>query len=122
MPRIGPYSKCNTLAKLDGRTRHARLVKSLRTELIAHVGGKPSTTQQLLIDQAAQLQLRIAMMDADGDSIGGMTERNQVQYLAWTGALSRLLRDLGLAAAAPPPANPKTIDWSIVRVGKDAAA
>ncbi len=121
MPKIGPYSNCATLAKLDGRTRHARLVKSLRSELIAHVGGTPSTTQRLLIDQAAQLQLRIAMMDADGDGIGGMTERNQVQYLAWSGALSRLLRDLGLQSAAAPAPTPATIDWSIVRSKQGAA-
>ncbi len=120
MPKIGPYSNCATLAKMDGRSREARLVKSLRAELIAHVGGTPSTTQRLLIDQAAQLQLRIAMMDADGDGIGGMTERNQVQYLAWAGALSRLLRDLGMNAAAPPPQSHADFLKSLVRPGAAA--
>jgi hypothetical protein len=74
-------------------------MKSLRAELMAHVGS-PSISQRLLIDQAVQLQLRIALMDADGSG-GGMTERNQVQYLAWASALSRLLRQLGLEPAKP---------------------
>jgi hypothetical protein len=82
---VGPYSTHATLAKLDGRTKEARLVKCLRSELVAHLGGKPTIAQRLLIDQACQLQLRIALMDADGSG-GGLTERNQVQYLAWCGS------------------------------------
>jgi hypothetical protein len=104
MPKLGPYSRNATLAKLDGRTREARLVESLRAELTAHVGGAPSTTQRVLIDQAAQLQLRLALMDKDTDKIGTMTERNQVQYLAWSGALTRLLRQIGLKPTAAPKA------------------
>jgi hypothetical protein len=123
MPKIGPYSNCATLAKLDGRTREARLISSLRTELTAHVGGRPSTTQRLLIDQACQLQLRIAMMDKDGAVITEMTERNQVQYLAWTGALSRLLRDLGLSAAPAPKQTQAEWLASLTRAtGQDEAA
>ena len=43
MPKLGPYSKSATLAKLDRRTTEARLLQSLRRELVAHVGGFPST-------------------------------------------------------------------------------
>jgi hypothetical protein len=101
MSAVGPYSNHATLAKLDGRSKEARLMKSLRTELIAHVGGKPSVAQTILIEQATKLQLRIAMMDREGTGTG-MSERRQVEYLAWTGSLTRLLRDLGLEAASPP--------------------
>lgn len=99
MPRIGPYSSCATLRKLDGRTREARLVKALRAELAAHVGGRPTIPQQLLIDQAAELRLRLASMEASGADAAEMTERNQVQYLAWHGCLVRLLAQLGVKAA-----------------------
>lgn len=104
MPKLGPYSDCSTLAKLDGRTREARLLKSLRAELVQHVGGSPSPTQRLLIDQAVQLQLRLALMDADGSQIGEMTERNSRQYLAWANSLSRLLRQIGLKGQGQPRA------------------
>jgi hypothetical protein len=75
-------------------------MKSLRAELIAHVGGRPSVAQMILIEQATKLQLRIAMMDREGTGTG-MSERRQVEYLAWCGSLTRLLRDLGLDAAKP---------------------
>lgn len=98
MARLGPYSKQSTLAKTDGRTREARLVASLRRELIAHVGGSPTVTQRILIDQACQLKLRLAMMDRGdvGDGPFTMTEQRQVQYLAWCGTLERTLTRLGL--------------------------
>jgi hypothetical protein len=100
MPKLGPYSCNATLAKLDGRTREARLVQSLRAELTAHVGGSPTTTQRVLIDQAAQLQLRLALMDKEADKVGTLSTRRQVQYLAWCGSLNRVLRTLGLESAA----------------------
>ena len=100
MPKLGPYSDCSTLAKLDGRTKEARLLKSLRTELVQHVGGKPSSTQRLLIDQAVQLQLRLALMDAEDTGNGAMSDRNARQYLAWANSFSRLLRQLGLKGPA----------------------
>jgi hypothetical protein len=99
MPKVGPYSRCATLRKLDKRTKEARLVQSMRAELSAHVGGKPNIAQRILIDQAAELRLRIALMEAEGTDPGEMTERRQVQFLAWTGALTRLLKDLGLEGA-----------------------
>ena len=103
MPKVGPYSSCATLRKLDKRTKEARLLQSLRAELCAHVGGKPNIAQRILIDQAAELRLRIALMEAEGTDPGEMTERRQVQFLAWTGALTRLLKDLGLQGVPQKP-------------------
>ena len=102
MPQLGPYSHPATLAKLDGRTREARLMRGTRAALIAHVGGRPSVVQQTLIERACQLQIRIAMMDrafADG---GGQTEHDSRTYLAWSNSLTRTLRELGIAAAPAP--------------------
>jgi hypothetical protein len=87
---------------------------SLRKELIAHIGGKPTITQTLLIDQACALQLRLALMDMDADKVGTLTTRNQVQYLAWSNSLTRVLDQIGMAPAPPPkapwqpPASPPT--------------
>jgi hypothetical protein len=118
MPRLGPYSKAATLAKQDKRTKPARLMASLRRELIAHVGGKPSIPQTLLIDQACALQLRLALMDKDTDKVGTMTERNQVQYLAWSGSLQRVLNQIGLTAA-PAPKDPRPF-WERMPAHEDA--
>ena len=53
----------NSLQKRDGRTREARLAKALRQQLEAHVGGGASVVEKMLIDQAVQLQLRLATAD-----------------------------------------------------------
>jgi hypothetical protein len=102
---------------LDGRSKEARLVKSLRNELIAHVGGKPTIAQQILIEQATTLRLRIAMMEAEqaeSDDPGRWPERRQVQFLAWTSALTRLLREIGLEGAPQKaPASLGDFEWSL---------
>jgi hypothetical protein len=54
MAKLGPYSKAAILSKPDGRTKDARLVKSLRAELTAAVGGSPTIAQRILIDQAGR--------------------------------------------------------------------
>ncbi len=87
-----------TLARLDGRTKKARLLRQIRAELTAHVGGQPSATQRTLIEQAAQLQLRVAVMDAKFAATGAQTDHNSRTYLAWANSLSRLLRQLGVKA------------------------
>ena len=43
------------LAKLDQRTKEARLMRETRAELAAHVGGKPSAVQAAMIERACQL-------------------------------------------------------------------
>jgi hypothetical protein len=96
MTPIGPYSRPNALAKIDGRTQEARLMRQTREALVQHLGGKPSATAKLLIERAVNLQLRIATMDRKFAETGEMTEHDTRTYLAWTGSLSRLCRDLGL--------------------------
>jgi hypothetical protein len=42
---FGPQSGANRLARLDGRSRPALLMRRVRQELTAHVGGKPNFVQ-----------------------------------------------------------------------------
>jgi hypothetical protein len=93
---IGPYSRPSVLARLDGRTREGRLVRDTRAQLVAHLGGNPSVTQAALIERAVQLTLRIAAMDRKFAADGKMTELDTRTYLAWSGSLSRAVRDIGL--------------------------
>jgi hypothetical protein len=106
MRSIGPYSRPPSLAKLDGRTREARLLRETRAELAQHVGGAPSATQRALIERAAQLSLRIALMDAKFAETSIQTEHDSRTYLAWSSTLSRTMRELGVHAA---PARPRTL-------------
>jgi hypothetical protein len=94
-PQIHPYSRPDTLAKLDQRTKEARLIRETRAELLAHVGAKPSATQRALIEQLAQIKLRLAVMDRKFAETGAQTDHDSRTYLAWANSYARLLRQLG---------------------------
>jgi hypothetical protein len=97
--QIGPYTRPHRLAKFDGRTREAALLRETRARLIEHVGGSPSAVQAELIERAAQLTLKVAQLDAKLDA-GAMTDHDHRHYLAWSNALTRTLSKLGLKGAA----------------------
>ncbi len=104
MRQLGPHSRPNVLAKLDGRRREARLMQSVRDELTQHVGGKPTAPQRALIERAAWLSLHCALMDAkllEGE--GPLSERDSREYLAWSNSLTRCLRSLGMGEAPAKP-------------------
>jgi hypothetical protein len=88
------------LAKLDQRTKEARLLRATVRDLTRHVGGHPSATQRALIERAAWLTLHVAQLDAKATATGGMTDHSARQYLAWSNSLTRTLRQLGLKGAA----------------------
>jgi hypothetical protein len=83
---------------VDGRSREGRLVRKVRRELTAHLGGKPSAAEMLLIDRCAWLSLRLAQLDAKLAN-GGLTEHDGRFYIAWSNTLTRTLRSLGLKGA-----------------------
>jgi hypothetical protein len=103
MPRIGPHSRPDKLQIVDGRLAEAKLMARVRAELTQHLGGSPSATQRILIDRAAALSLRIHLMDRESARSGGMSERNGRQYLAWSNALTRVLKQIGLKGVADKP-------------------
>lgn len=100
--RISPYSP---LASLDGRSKEAQLLRKIRTELIAHVGGNPSAVERALIERAAILSLRLAQLDAKIAAGTAFGRHDNDHYLAWSNGLGRTLARLGLkpASAAAPP-------------------
>jgi hypothetical protein len=91
------------LEKMDGRTKEARLMRDLRRELTAHVGGSPSATQRALIERASWLTLHTAQIDGKIADGGRLTEHDARMYLAWSNSLTRCLRQLGMQAAAQKP-------------------
>ncbi len=103
MVQIGPYSRPTALAKLDGRTREARLLRQVRSELTAHVGGNPSAVERRLIERAAWLTLRADQLEAKIEDGGGLTDHDTRQYLAWSNGLARTLARLGLKGARAAP-------------------
>ena len=86
---------------LDGRTREARLLKQIRRDLTAHVGGVPTATLAGLIERAAWLTLHLTMIDGKVAAGSRLTDHDARSYLGWANALSRILRQIGLSAAKP---------------------
>ena len=101
---ITPRSGAGTLAKLDQRTREARLLRETRESLIRHLGASPSAVELALVDRIALLTLHTALFDRKALEAGGLSERDSRSYLAYSNSLSRALRALGVepAAARPP--------------------
>jgi hypothetical protein len=92
---IGPHSRQHNLAKLDGRTKEAAIMRRVRTELTQHVGGHPNAVQRALIERCAWLSLRLAMLDKKIASGKEFTEIDSNTYLAWNNSLARTLDKLG---------------------------
>jgi hypothetical protein len=85
------------------KAKEGRLLTAIRKELTTHVGGVPSATQAALIEQAAQIRLRLAVMDRKFSKSGEMSEHDSRTYLAWANSYARLLRQLGLKSAPEKP-------------------
>lgn len=124
MRSVGPHSRRDLLTQLDRRSHEARLLRAFRQELTAHVGGAPTATQRVLIDRAAVLQLRLALMDRASLTTPGMTEKNGREYVCWTNALTRVLNALGpavKASEAPPDLRTHLARKAAVIAGSRAA-
>ena len=108
------------MAKFDGRTREAWFMARIKRDLTAHIGGKPTTVQRMMIDRAAVLMLRLAKLD---DKIinetGPLTLHDTNYVIAWQNSLTRCLVALGVNAAAAPA--PSLADIAERRVRERAA-
>jgi hypothetical protein len=91
--RAGPYSRLN-LPTFSGKTREGAFLRGVRAELVAHVGGHPTATQAALIEAAAQLRVRITLMDRKFSETHEQTDHDTRVYLAWVGSLARLMTRL----------------------------
>lgn len=76
------------------------MLKEIRSELVRHIGGRPSATQAAIIEQIAQLRLRITLMDHRFAASGALTDHDSRTYLAWCNTATRLTFRLGLKGKA----------------------
>ncbi len=106
-PRSKTISPKNTdgrsgpLVTVDGRTREAALLRRVRADLTAHVGGKPTAIERALIERAAVLSLRLAQIDGKIIAGRGLTADDTKLALAWNNALRRTLTTLGGQSVKP---------------------
>jgi hypothetical protein len=94
-------------AGIDGRSSDAVFLRTVRAELLAHIGREPSVPERLLVEQAAQIRLRIAKTDALYARQPEITQHAGREYLALANALAKILGQLGMRPGQPPPPKPK---------------
>jgi hypothetical protein len=80
-------SKTVTMAKVDGRSAFGRLIRQVRSDLVQHVGGKPTAVQRMLIERAATLTGYLARLDGDALSPAGLSDLRRREYLAADGTI-----------------------------------
>ena len=93
--RISLHSRPQMLAKLDKRSREARVMQRAIDELTAHVGS-PSVVERRLIERAARLELFLAKLDERAGPDCVLSERDARQALAWENTYRRTLVALGI--------------------------
>jgi len=118
MRRLGPYSRPPALTNIDGRSKEARLLRQMRAELTAHVGGNPSATERAVIERVAILALHMAAIDRKAMEGGTLTELDSRTYLAWSNAFTRTITRLGPArSGAPAPAGSPLQNYMAAKAG-----
>jgi hypothetical protein len=93
------------LAKLDRRTKEARLLETARASLTRHVGGAPNDVQRVLIERASRLLVYLEVMDKQALEDGTMSERNSRMYLGWQNSLRLTLREIVASSSTPVKAD-----------------
>jgi hypothetical protein len=75
-------------------------MRSVKADLVAHCGGTPNVVQQMLIDRACVLTLRLAQIDRRIFADAELTLHDNQWTVAWQNALTRTLIALGVKAEA----------------------
>src|SRR5271154_5019729 len=100
---LTPHSRLLARGCVDGRSREGRFLAAARAELVAHVGGDPSSAQRVLIDRTAWLRLHVMLLDEKVAGGKSLTGHDQRAYLAFSNSLVRAMRELGLRPTAARP-------------------
>jgi hypothetical protein len=119
--QIGPYSRPHILAKLDGRTKEAALMRETRARLIEAVGGAPGAVELALIDSAVRLTLGLAQLEAKRMS-GSWSMHDDRTFLGWQAHHTKILLKLGRRGKAEPPKPDAHAYLELLRAKAGAAA
>jgi hypothetical protein len=90
------------IVKCDGRSPEGRILKNARRTLLEHIGGHEVATpvQKSLIERAAMLELRAAMLDQKVIA-GTFTDYDGKTYNAVINSLTRVYKVLGVERPQP---------------------
>lgn len=101
----GKRAQRRGLAKVDGRTKEAQILRHTRAALLDHLGHEPSIVEAALIDRICWLQLKVALVERK-ISAGTDTDYDSKSYLSWSNALAASYLKFGRTSAAERPPRP----------------
>ena len=90
------------IVKCDGRSPEGRILSAARRNLLDHIGGADVATpvQKSLIERAAMLELRAAMLDQKVID-GSFTDYDGKTYNAVINSITRVYKVLGIGRPKP---------------------
>jgi hypothetical protein len=96
------YGQRRGIVKCDGRSPEGRILKNARKALLEHIGRAETATgiQKSLIERAAMLELRAAMLDQKVIA-GTFTDYDGKTYNAVINSLTRVYKVLGIGRPQP---------------------
>jgi hypothetical protein len=112
MPKGGPRiakrqrpwtGKQNRFRQIDGRLYEGKLERRTIRELTAHLGGDLTPPQEILVRQAAKLMVTLDILGVELVDKGEVSDFASRRYLAWVGALRRMLETLGIERPQQAP-------------------
>lgn len=96
---------------LNAHSRDYKVLQKARADLAASIGGHPTPVQAMLVEQGAQLRLRLVQSDNQVTADKPMTVAESKHYIALANALTRVLLRLGVdEKAKSKPARPSLAD------------
>jgi hypothetical protein len=95
--RVPNPRRRRAFGKLDPRTNETRWFKTYRAELTEYVGGNPTVVQQVLIERAAWLRVRLLAIDTKASF--GKSAPSLSKYTVLSSTLARLVSQLAPATA-----------------------
>jgi hypothetical protein len=94
---------------VDENSPEGQMLRRVREALFEHVGGRPNLVQQMLIDRAAMLMLRLALFDQKIVDNQPLAHTSDQYLMSWQNALTRTLIALGVNREAADH-GPLTLD------------
>lgn len=117
-PRVGPHCRQisrGSLGPIDGRSLQGKYARKLESELVAHVGGKPTFPQMLLIRRVVRGSWQLEQLDAKMAS-GRWTDHDSRTYGGLSNSLRLALRELGMR---PAQSKPKSVVDYITEIARE---
>jgi hypothetical protein len=97
---LGPFARDRSLTTIDRRTKAGRVLRQVRADLTAQLGGDPSPAEALIIQSAAVKATRLFLMSEQILSGVNFSEGSDVHALAYLNSMRQDLTALGLKRVA----------------------